>query len=174
VRLDKVAKGTFYFDHSAGADLAAKYEVRTVDGAGNTSEFAVAAGPAAKPSRVYDDADLKLVGHWTRSKELQPAHAGTVSETNQKGATAELSFEGKSVLVFAKLGANCGKASVQIDGGPAETVDTYSADDIWGVCVYRKEIATAGPHRLTITVTGQRGPRAKDAAIVIDGVRIAP
>ena len=35
--IDKVAKGTYYFDHSAGADLAAKYEVRTVDGAGNVS-----------------------------------------------------------------------------------------------------------------------------------------
>ena len=35
--IDKVAKGTYYFDHSAGADLGAKYEVRTVDGAENTS-----------------------------------------------------------------------------------------------------------------------------------------
>ena len=35
VFLDKVAKGTFYFDHSAGADLAAEYEVRSVDGASN-------------------------------------------------------------------------------------------------------------------------------------------
>ena len=33
--IDKVAKGPFYFDHSAGADLAARYQVRTVDGAGN-------------------------------------------------------------------------------------------------------------------------------------------
>ena len=30
--IDKVAKGTYYFDHSAGADLAARYEVSTVDG----------------------------------------------------------------------------------------------------------------------------------------------
>ena len=37
IAIDRVAKGTYYFDHSAGGDLAAKYEVRTVDGAGNAS-----------------------------------------------------------------------------------------------------------------------------------------
>jgi len=34
---DRVAKGTFYFDHSVAADPAAKCEVRTVDGASNAS-----------------------------------------------------------------------------------------------------------------------------------------
>ena len=57
VAIDKVAKGTYYFDHSAGADLAAQYEVRTVDGAGNASPPAAAAGPGgqARP-RSFDDA----------------------------------------------------------------------------------------------------------------------
>jgi hypothetical protein len=55
--LDKVAKGTFYFDHSAGADQAARYEIRTVDGAGNVSARVAAKGPTAKPAHVFDDAD---------------------------------------------------------------------------------------------------------------------
>ena len=49
--IDRVAKGLYYFDHSAGADLAAKYEIRAVDGAGNVSPTALADGPAAKRSR---------------------------------------------------------------------------------------------------------------------------
>ena len=49
VALDKVAKGAFYFNHSAGADLAANYEVRTVDGAGNVSPK-IAAGRVPPPS----------------------------------------------------------------------------------------------------------------------------
>ena len=57
--LDKVAKGTFYFDHSAGADLAARYEVRTVDGAGNVSARVAAKGPAAKAR-----ASLRRRGGW--------------------------------------------------------------------------------------------------------------
>ncbi len=175
--IDKVAKGVYYFDHSAGADLAAKYEIRTVDGAGNASSKAAAHGPAARPSRIVDDAPsggIRYAGPWKHQSGLQPAHAGTLSSSNQKGATAELAFEGKRVLWFAKLGADSGQAAVSIDGLPAETVDTYSADDIWGVCVYRKELPSAGPHTLRITVLGQRGPRAKDAAVAIDGLRVEP
>ena len=57
--LDKVAKGTFYFDHSAGADLAARYEIRTVDGAGNVSARVAAKGLAAKAR-----ASLRRCGGW--------------------------------------------------------------------------------------------------------------
>jgi len=43
--LGKCAKGTFFFDHSLGArhDIAARYEVRTVDGDGNRSSLVSAA-----------------------------------------------------------------------------------------------------------------------------------
>ena len=53
--IDKVSKGTYYFDHSAGADPAARYEIRTVDGAGNASAKTAAVGPDAKPAQVIDD-----------------------------------------------------------------------------------------------------------------------
>ncbi len=173
--IDKVAKGTYYFDHSAGADLAAKYEIRTVDGAGNASPKAAADGPATAPSQIVDDGPgLTFAGPWQRQAGLQPAYAGTLSTSSQKGATAELTFEGKRVLWFAKLGPSAGQAAVSVDGSPAETVDTYSADDIWGVCVYRKEFPAPGRHTLRITVLGQHGPRAKDSTVSIDGFRVEP
>ncbi len=75
------------------------------------------------------------------------------------------------MLWFSKLGDTCGKAEVRIDGGPPETVDTYSADDIWGVCVYRKEIPTPGKHVLRVVVTGERNARAKGAQVHVDGFR---
>ncbi len=67
-----------------------------------------------------------------------------------------------------------GKAAVSIDGAPAETVDTYSADDIWGVCVFRKELPSAGRHTVRISVLGEHGPRAKESVVAIDGFRIQP
>jgi len=78
------------------------------------------------------------------------------------------------VLWFAKLGADAGKAAVSVDDGAAEIVDTYSADDIWGVCVYRKEFAHTGRHTLKITIFGEHGPRAKDSIVSIDGFRVEP
>ncbi|MBI5091160.1 MAG: hypothetical protein HZB26_01810 [Candidatus Hydrogenedentes bacterium] len=173
VPIDKVAKGGFYFDHSAGADLAATYEVRTVDGAGNASSNTLANGPKCKPSRIVDDADgLTLSGKWEHKTGLLPAYAGTLSTSNEKGAHADLSFEGKKVLVFVKMGADCGKAAIRIDDLPPVTVDTYSADDIWGVCVFQKELSTAGPHTLRIEVIGVHSERAKDNFVNIDGVRV--
>jgi hypothetical protein len=177
VAIDKAAKGTFYFDHSAGADLAANYEVRTVDGAGNVSARVSAKGPTAQPAQVFDDAPghgFTYGGDWKHESDLLPAHAGTISSSNQKGAAAELTFEGKKVLLFSKLGDNCGKAAVSIDGSPPEVVDTYSADDIWGVCVYRKELEKAGRHTIRVEVLGQRAELAKDALVHIDGVRVEP
>ena len=177
--LDKVAKGTFYFDHSAGADLAARYEVRTVDGAGNVSERVPAQGAAAQRSQIVDDAPgggITFSSEWKHAKE-QPlvAYDGTMTSSNLKGAAADLSFEGKRVLWFTKLGAENGEAAVSVDGGTPEIVDTYSADDIWGVAVYRKELATSGRHTLHIEVLGRRGvhpdERSQDTFIFVDGIR---
>jgi hypothetical protein len=176
ILIDKVAKGAFYFDHSAGADLAATYEVRTVDGAGNTSTKAQADGPVSKPAMIVDDAPgggITFTGNWQRKTSLQPAHAGTITCSNQKGAIAELAVEGKRVLVFSKLGPDCGKAAIRIDDAAPETVDTYSADDIWGVCVYQKELPGAGKHTLRIEVLGDHSERAKDALVHLDGIRVA-
>ena len=173
--LDRIAKGCYYFDHSAGADLAAKYEIHTVDGANNVSAGTVAEGPAAPPSTILDDVpsdSVKYAGAWQRHVGLLPAHDTTLSVSKDPKATVTVRFEGKRVLWFSKLDQNAGKAAVSIDGGPAEIVDTYSADDIWGVCVYRKEFASVGRHTLRISVLGQHSQRAKDSAIAIDGFRV--
>jgi hypothetical protein len=175
--IDRVAKGLYYFDHSAGADLAAKYEVRAVDGAGNVSPKALAVGAAATRSRVIDDSpggSAAYTGAWQPKSGLAPAFSSTITASNQKGATVSVAIEGRRVLWFTKLGADGGKAAVSVDGGAAEIVDTYSADDIWGVCVFRKEFATAGRHTLRITVLGEHGPRATDSVVTIDGFRVEP
>jgi hypothetical protein len=50
VVLGKCATGTFFFDHSdGGSDLAARYEVRTVDGDGNRSSLVAAQAVAGEP-----------------------------------------------------------------------------------------------------------------------------
>ena len=174
IPIDKVAKGTFYFDHSAGADLAVQYEIRTVDGAGNASPRTYAEGPISKPAQVFDDAGngIAFSGAWERKVNLQPAHDGTLTVAKEKGAAAELTFEGSKILIFGKLGADCGKASVRIDNGDPEVIDTYSADDIWSACVFQKDLQASGKHSLRLEVLGDRSERAKDARVLVDGIRI--
>lgn len=173
--IDKVAKGTYYFDHSAGADLAARYEVVTVDGAGNLAPAALARGPAVPRSQVIDDADAaaRFQGGWRTERGLQPAHRETIASSGQKGSSFEVTVEGSEVLLFSRLGDDCGKAAVSIDGGSAEPVDTYCSDDVWGVCVYRKRLP-AGKHILRVTVSGEKNARSKGHRVYVDGIRAEP
>lgn len=174
IMIDKLAKGTFYFDHSAGADIAAVYEIEAVDGAGNTSEKRIATGPSAIRSIVYDDIDhtVQYAGNWQKQTKLYPAYKGTISGSNEKGAFVEFSFEGRGIMWFSKLGDNCGNAAVTIDGTAAEMVDTFAADNIWGVCVFQRQLSP-GKHTIRIEVTGERSENAKDSFVYIDGFRVS-
>jgi len=169
--IDKVAKGTFYFDHSAGADVHARYELRTVDGGENSSEpvaFPIARG---KPARIIDDPSLSLIGPW-QSLPNPASHNNTLSVASENGAAAELSFDGQRVLVFCRLGADCGKLSITVEDGPAEVVDTYCADDIYAVAVWQRSFPAAGKHTLRIHVLGERNPLSGGNKIYLDGIRV--
>ena len=86
--IDRVAKGTYYFDHSAGADLAARYEVLTVDGANNASPKALAGGPTVRPARIADDAPsagIAYSGTWQQQKDLLPAYAKDDNDVKPAG-----------------------------------------------------------------------------------------
>jgi hypothetical protein len=174
--LEKAAKGTFHFDHSAGADAAARYEVRTVDGSGNRSACVVAEGGGGARSRVIDDADsaLRRSGAWEDVRSEPAAHAGTLARSNEAGAACEAAVEGGRVLWFSRMGPHCGKALISVNGGPAEEVDTYSADDIWGVCLWSKDLPDGGPHTVRVTVSGERNAWSCGTYIYVDGVRVAP
>jgi hypothetical protein len=177
--LDKVAKGTYYFDHSAGADLAAKYEVRTVDEAGLSSGLTLVEGPTGERALVIDDATdgrgLSYKGNWNRQRNQPPAYEGTITVSQEKGASFTVAFSGKRFTWFTKLDDHCGKAQVEVDGQPDAVVDTYSADDIWGVGIYTKEFPEGGAHTVKVTVLGERGgpPHyGQGIAVRLDGVRI--
>jgi hypothetical protein len=60
---------------------------------------------------------------------------------------------------------------VSLDGAAPDIIDTYSADDIWGVGIYRQAFPVSGRHTLRITVLGEHGPRAKDSFVHVDGFR---
>ncbi|MCE5200799.1 MAG: hypothetical protein ABFD54_13160 [Armatimonadota bacterium] len=173
--LDKIAKGTFYFDHSAGADLAAVYEIRTVDGAGNASRKVVAIGPAADSSLIIDDAvgaGVTYTGSWSHQTSLLPAYAGTLSSCSQAGAAAQLVFRGSEVLLFGKIANNCGKVAISIDGGTPEVVDTYNADEIYGVCIYHRTVTADVQHTLRVELLSDRNTRSSETMFYLDGIRV--
>jgi len=177
VSLGKAAKGTFFFDHSAGADPAALYEILTLDGSGNRSPRRAAQGRQRQRAIVADDAlggPIAYRGEWQHADHFLPAHQQTISTSGQAGAEASWSFTGRSVLVFGRLGADGGLAEIRVDDEAPETVDGYSADDIWGACLYRHQFPASGRHTLRVTVTGRQQGRAKDHRVHLDGLRAEP
>jgi hypothetical protein len=178
-KLDRVAKGNFYFDHSAGADPAAKYEICAVDGSGNTSEAASASVSAPDQPRrmIVDDADntrLTLQGSWQQDASVRPSHGGTLSCAHESGATCVLHFTGRAVVWHSRLGAEGDLARVTIDGGDPVQVSCYSADEIPGWPLFERAWPDAREHVLKIEVLGQRDKRSAGARVWLDAVSIEP
>lgn len=175
--IDKVAKGCFYFDHSAGADPAARYAVRAVDGAGNESSPA-AATPSDAPRRlVFDDSDadaLEYVGAWERDLAFPPAHRGTLSNASALGAAFEVRFSGRAVTWHSRLGAEGGLARVFVDDEPPVTVSCYAADEIPQWPIFEREWETAAEHVLRVEVLGEPDERGSGTRVWIDAVSVLP
>jgi hypothetical protein len=173
--IDKVAKGTFYFDHSLGNDLAARYEVRAVDGSGNASEKALAAGQQNSEAPVVDDAipGLKYTGNgWKHEDHVWQVYAGTQSKTKVAADAVEYEFEGNRITWYGSLGQSMGTADVFIDGKYDRTVDSYDADEIPNVALYARTFAANGRHKIKIAARGEHQWRTSDSWVVIDGLKV--
>ena len=175
--LDRVAKGCFYFDHSAGADPAALYEIVAVDGSGNRS--ARAAAPVADGARqiVIDDADrpaIAYAGPWARETGFPPAHEQTLSSADTTGASFVVPFTGRAVTWHSRLGAEGGLARVSVAGGEAAIVSCYVAGEIPGWPIFEYRWDQPGEHTLRVEVLGESDPRGAGERVWIDAVTIEP
>lgn len=81
--IGKVAKGSFYFDHTAGATTTATYAVRAVDGDGNRSPATATHGSADARTSIADDAGTAVTytGRWLHDTGLADAFDGTLAHT---------------------------------------------------------------------------------------------
>jgi hypothetical protein len=173
--IDKVAEGTYYFDHSLAADLAARYEVRAVDGSGNTSPKVLSAGAPTAEALIVDDAnmDLRYSGSgWKHEKHVWEVYDGTLSRTRQPGDAVEYDFEGSRIAWYGSLGEGMGQADVYIDGRLDRTVDGYDADEIPNVAIYARTFAAKGKHKIKVVARGDHQWRASDNWVVVDGFKI--
>jgi hypothetical protein len=176
-RIGTAAKGSFWFDHSAGADPASVYSVQAVDGAGNVSAPA-STEPGPGPRRlVIDDAEVTQIGYagqWTREAGFAPAHQGTLSSADQADAGFLLHFTGRGVTWHGRLGSEGGLALVQVDSEPPLTVSCYAADEIPGWPMFERHWESASAHVLRVQVMGQPDPRGAASRVWVDALTVQP
>ena len=95
-----------------------------------------------------------------------------MTSSKHLGDSLQLTFTGRRVIWFTKLGPECGVARIEVDGQES-TVDVYSADEMWGIAVWQREFDSPGPHVLKLTVLGQHAEHPSDANGAGDKLRDA-
>lgn len=112
-------------------------------------------------------ASVHYAGRWDIA-----SHTGYVGRklhySTARGATASLTFSGRSIAWYGPTGPTRGRARVLIDGTAVATVDlrasTFHAKEL----VFSKRFATTGKHTITIVVLGTAGrPNVSIDAFVV-------
>ncbi|CAN5565265.1 hypothetical protein BH23CHL6_BH23CHL6_04270 [soil metagenome] len=123
-------------------------------------------GAASIPlPRYAPDDGVKLAGTWATAPD-DGSYGGLPAYSGQRGATATLTFRGRSVSWIATRGPKFGKARVYIDGALAATVDLYASASQKRRVVFSASWPSPARHTIEIQVRGTSGrPR-----VVVDAV----
>ncbi len=146
-----------------------RIDVDTFDFFGTPTE-----APAPPPiTWRYQETDLRLVylGDWTVGRTWS-ASGGSFRGSEQPGAAVLMEFEGTSVELLARTAPWCGKALISVDGGPAETVDFYTAGVVYKNPVWSKEGLGEGTHTLVVECAGEKSEASLGIGINLDALDI--
>ncbi len=110
------------------------------------------------------DARVKRAGAWAATK------SGFVA--NEKGASAEFSFEGTGFILVGPYIPDGGKADVFVDGKIVATIDSNSDEDATksGESLYHDFSLNSAPHVVRILVRGEPVAWASGSRVGLDGL----
>jgi hypothetical protein len=109
-------------------------------------------------------------GSWSRA--LHPDYiGGSAHSSNQRGASARLTFTGTKLAWIGPVGPTRGKARIFVDGQYVKTVDTYFPRFSPSRVLYSAAYATERPRTFAIVVLGTNGhPTVAIDAIVVNSI----
>jgi len=136
--------------------------------------------PAPAVSHLQEtDPDVVFTSGWVQASDDMAWSGGGVATvpdppvggarvSRTRGAKATLTFRGTSISWSGHRGPNRGIALVQLDGGAATEVDTYSPNNRIQDTVFTATGLPDSTHTLTIEATGQRNSASTGSQIVVD------
>jgi len=119
---------------------------------------------------LQTDPSIVYTGTWYPNSE-SPNIGGSATLTNDKGATAALSFTGTGITWIGVLDPYSGIAQVYLDGTP-NTVDTYGPTTLYQQPLFSVHGLAAGTHTLSIQVLHQRDGETNGSWIWINAFNI--
>ena len=144
-----------------------RYRVRPIDEAGNSGSWAYGPVLMAGITQQYER-PVRFTGTWTTARSSSYS-GGTVLYATQKGASAKLTFTGKSVALITTTGPNRGKIKVYVNDVYKATVDLRSPTAAQRVLTWSATWSTSATRTVKIVVLGTPGrPRVDlDGFLVI-------
>jgi hypothetical protein len=119
---------------------------------------------------LQTDPSIVYTGTWYPNYE-SPNIGGSATLTNDKGATAALSFTGTGITWIGLLDPYSGIAQVYLDGTP-NTVDTYGPTTLYQQPLFSVHGLAPGTHTLSIQVLHQRDGETNGSWIWINAFNI--
>ena len=119
---------------------------------------------------AVDDGSPAVVysGHWLPGA-FRSAYGGTLTYSDEAGATARFFFEGTELQYIYTRAYNRGLALVTIDGSPGHKIDLYDPSIVWQERTVFGGLKP-GSHRAEIQVLGQRNAASSGTFIDIDAL----
>jgi hypothetical protein len=108
---------------------------------------------------------IAYAGGWSIAR-LGAYTGGQVKYSVRDGATATVTFSGRSISWIGPLGPTRGRARILVDGVAIGTVDLHRSSFRARATLFHKGWAVAGQHTLTIKVIGSGRPVAIDEFVV--------
>ncbi len=131
-------------------------------------------------AETVNDSAFTYSGEWRVLTHQYGCVNGDLHRSAAPGASAELRFTGRRVMLIGNAFVTCGKASVAIDGCECGVIDfssqfvdfpnTAAVTKATSVCTtqYLSPLLPGGEHTLKLTVLGEKNESAKGYDINID------
>ncbi|HEY8621591.1 MAG TPA: fibronectin type III domain-containing protein, partial [Dermatophilaceae bacterium] len=151
-----------------GAVTTYRYQVRATNPAGTFGAYT--AGPTFSVPATDNTGGFSFNGGWG-GVNVAGAYNGSVHESSTAGAFAQNStaLAGATVAWVSTLGPDRGMATVSVDGGPATTVDLYSATLKPATVVWQAtNLGTVTGHTIRVTVLSTRNAASTGNKVDID------
>jgi hypothetical protein len=126
--------------------------------------------PPLQVTGMFDDVsdEIQYSGLWGHGS-FPRAAGGTVSYSNDRGAVAQLLFEGGEIAYVYTKAFNRGVAEVKLDGVARGEIDLYSPKIIWQARKTFGDLAP-GKHTFELIVTGRKDAAATDRYVDVDAL----
>ena len=155
------------FDTVLATGRSYRFRVVAYDGAGNTRTSS--STPVQHARALQDSSDsVHYNGGWQRATSAS-ASGGSSRYASTTGATASLTFTGRSIAWVSPIGPGRGSARIYVDGDFVTTVSLQGSSAARQI-VFARRFSTVATHTISIKVVGTPGhPRVDlDAFLYLD------